>query len=186
MHMPRQSRSSGGGERLFFALRPDDATRRAIIEAVQSIRRERATRGLWVEPHAYHLTLQFLGAIREWPQSFPDQACTAAGELDAAGFDLKLDRLGSFSRVWWLGCGTPPPPLMALWQALGAALARHADWQQPAGFTPHVTILRHAEHPVADAIAAVRWPVRSFALMRSRQVDTGSDYQVIGEWPLRT
>lgn len=182
---PRLPRSSGGSERLFFALLPDDAARRDIIQAVRSIRRERETRGIWVEAHRYHLTLQFLGAFRELPQSLRDQACLAASEVNAAEFNLTLDRVGSFSRVWWLGCSVLSPALTALWQALGASLARHADWQQPADFMPHVTILRNADRPVAAAVPAVRWSVGSFALVRSRPSGTCSDYQVIGEWPLQ-
>lgn len=182
---PRLPRSSGGSERLFFALWPDDTTRQDIIQVVRSIRREREPRGTWVEAHRYHLTVRFLGAFRELPQSLPAQACLAASEVNAAEFNLTLDRLGSFSRVWWLGCSVLPPALMALWQALGASLARHADWQQPADFTPHVTILRKADRPVAADVPAVRWSVRSFALVRSRRGGTGSDYEVIGEWPLQ-
>lgn len=185
---PRISRRSGSSQRLFFALWPDVATRLAISEAVRTIRGDNASSGRWIEARRYHLTLQFLGAFGELPQSLSVQACTAAAELDAAGFELTLDRVGSFSNrsiVWWLGCQTPPPLLLELWHALGASLARHWAWQQPPAFTPHVTILRGAGRSVAADTAAVSWPVRSFALVRSRQSEASSDYEVIGEWPLR-
>lgn len=88
---------TGELHRLFFALWPDTATRHRIAETVSWMKQQGVPRARWSNASFYHLTLEFLG---DWP-TLPDhvvrRACAAAGDVDAARFDLALDAAGSFN-----------------------------------------------------------------------------------------
>jgi len=171
---------------LFFALSPAAATRAAIAAAVEALRAEDDPRGRWLKPPRYHLTLQFLGTFEQPPADLVARAVAAAAQVSLPTFDFTLDVVGSFgarSMPVWLGCQEPPPALLQLHDALGAALARlGCRTHGTSRLVPHVTILRDAERALRQPLARpIAWHVDEFVLVDSRPPDP---YRVVGRWPL--
>lgn len=172
--------------RLFFALWPGEGVRASLSAAAGGLRSAHPVRGRWLAPQRYHLTLRFLGDCDGARES---AALRAGAMVRAAGFDLAIDRAGSFggrSIPWWLGCGQLPPALRGLADALDAALRLTGLGVQPGpAFVPHVTVLRDAQARLPDLpIAPVSWPVRDFVLVHSVP-GSQSGYHVLARWPLR-
>ena len=174
--------------RLFFALWPDDAVRRAIADTAEALRREQAPRGRWSNPDRYHMTLQFMGDHRPFPEDMVRRAMDAAARLAVPAFALRLDRAGSFrkrSAPWWLGCSARPGGLQRLWDDLSALLQEaRVPYQSDRPLVPHVTILRAAHASLPNTpIPPVHWQVRDVVLVDSVQ-GPRSEYRVLGRWPL--
>lgn len=175
--------------RLFFALLPDEATRQRIAALATQLRDRHHGGGRLIGAHRYHLTLQFLGDAHAFQAERAVAAQAAAAEVVATGFDLRLDRAGSFrnrSVPWWLGCEHPPEALHILFDRLGVALAKRGVRVEGGhSLTPHVTIVRDAAAPLHPPVAVepTLWPVTGFALIHS-QLGTRNAYRVLGEWAL--
>jgi 2'-5' RNA ligase len=173
---------------LFFALWPDDATRAGIGAVAERLRLDQPTQGRWIKPSRYHLTLQFLGEYAALPADLVAKACTAAARVRVPGFDLTLDKIGSFGNAkipCWLGCVQLPPGLQALSDGLGDALrgvgCRVAGSTQ---LVPHVTVLRDAQHALDLPLdPLLRWHVGEFVLIGSR-IQPFAPYRILGRWPL--
>ena len=166
--------------RLFFALSPDAALRRQIADVSLQLEREQAPGGRRLEPHRYHLTLQFLGDFQPLRPSVVDAARQAADTIQLPAFELNLDHAGSFpgSNVWWLGTHGVAPGLQALWDALGVALARAGvQVKLSQRFAPHLTIRRDVRRQIEPlALEPLRWTVRDFVLFDSMP---GEPYEVL-------
>lgn len=180
-------REGGSRHRLFFALSPDAKVGAAIADAVERLCDPLMSGGRRVCRHRYHLTLQFLGEFHEFPEALAHAALAAGSCVDAPAFSLMLDRAASFdnrARVWWLGPASVPPELVALTQHLGDALQQRGVPRPTQVFIPHVTILRNARRAQLEPvpIAPIPWPVRSFALVHSR--DGVQGYEMLQEWSL--
>jgi 2'-5' RNA ligase len=172
--------------RLFFALSPDAGLRQRIADVSLQLEREHAPGGRALKPDRYHLTLQFLGDFQPLRQSVVDAARQAADAVRLPAFELCLDHAGSFSgsNVWWLGTRGVAPGLQALWDALGAALARAGvQVKSPQRFAPHLTVRRDVRRQVEPiAIGPLHWTVREFVLFDSRP---GQPYEVLHRRRLR-
>ena len=172
---------------LFFALWPDESTRSRFAAAAEWLR-EQGAQGRWIKPERYHLTLHFLGRHAAAGEERLARACAAAGQVSAGGFELGIDRAGSFALARipaWLGCSVPPVGLQALVATLGEGL--HAQGLRVEGepFVPHVTVLRDAALPVRATLPKpVRWRVEEFVLVDSR-IQPFAPYRIVGRWRLR-
>jgi len=175
--------------RVFFALWPSAE----LVDQLGQIARDAATRfgGRATRPESIHLTLAFLGNVPE--ARLPELLAVAAGVCGEA-FTLKIDRLDfwSHNHLLWAGCSSPPSQLAELVTGLHEALSAAGfklgrAWGE---FSPHVSLVRRV--PVgavssADCplpIGELRWPCSRFVLVRSRLAATGSDYGIVGEFPL--
>jgi 2'-5' RNA ligase len=165
--------------RLFFALWPDAAIRRQLIELQSRL----PAQGRRVPPRRLHLTLAFLGEVRlaQLPQ-----LRRIAARFTLPTEPLLLDRLGWFERagVGWLGCCAVAPAWASfagdLMSELDAAGFRHEDrpWQ------PHVTLYRDLRKPFEMIrFEAVQWTAESFCLVLSQHHFMGLGYTRIGTWP---
>ena len=184
--LPPAHQRSTAQHNLFFGLMPDDGTRDRMERVVQGLRERNETRGRWLNPARYHLTLHFLGTYSELPQERVADACRAAGALRLPAFELALDRAGHFSNgVGWLGCATTDTALQRLWEELRRALAHErVGVRGHASFIPHVTVLRDARSALpATPIDPVTWPVREFVLVDS-VLGASSEYRLLGRWAL--
>lgn len=171
--------------RLFFALVPDEESRRRIVEVAASLQAAHPElRARWQDANRYHATLHFLGDHLEARPDLVAAARRAADGVCAAPFAWTLDQAVSFRGerppCVLLGSATPGP-MQRLWQdlhralvlaGLGATLARH--------FTPHVTLAygNGAMLP-PTAIAPLVWRVERVALIR-HALDHG--YETLAEW----
>lgn len=151
--------------RLFLALWPDDATRRALA----------AWRDRWIWPPAaavvaeerLHLTLHFIGPVAV------ERVDAVADGLAEPFTEFTLGQGGA--EVWRSGIaawcpGEVPEALSALHAHLASALRRLALPVERRRFRPHVTLARKAAGatPPTDALAFPPWSVHDYALVQSR------------------
>lgn len=166
--------------RLFFALWPDDASRRALASAADRLA---PICGGWPLPAAnMHITLAFLGNVdsarlealggltRAWPR-FADA--------------WTLDRLGHFPqpRIIWAGSQMPHDALLTLDAELWQALSRHGFTAPQREFTPHVSLVRQAERaaPQSWLPTSIRWRFDRLALVESQLGNGGSRYRTLAD-----
>lgn len=182
--------------RLFFALWPEDRIRVKIVD--RALSRSRSLGGRSVPRHNLHLTLLFLGEV---PVECVGTLMQGAGAIRCRGFDLRLDRFGTFpeARVAWLG-GDPPRAGLALVAKLHelAVSARvptesankHPDScspnQEQRRWRPHVTLRRRIDARISSSAwnerpEPIDWTIRSFALIESIP---GRPYQLLRTWPV--
>ena len=161
--------------RLFFALWPDHCTRTSLVRLQQPL----ADRLMHAED--LHITMAFLG---QQPASLLPVLHRLAQQLPRFDLTLRMDRIGYFprSRIAWLGMQLVPTPLVALHDALHAALAQQGVRSaQHGSFTPHVTLARDAPPPLPIEIEPIAWRVGKLVLVQSISVAQGVRYRVLQE-----
>ena len=115
--------------RCFVAIDIDEGIRTALQKLQQEIAKAadiKKSDAKWVHPDSMHLTLKFLGEVRD--QEVMDVCNTA--KAVAAGhkaFDFAVSQVGYFggqsARVLWVGAGLECPELLQLQQDLEEQLA---------------------------------------------------------------
>lgn len=169
-------------QRLFFALWPGGEVREALAAAAQQHARRN---GRAVVPENLHITLAFVGGVTAAQRACMEAA--AAGVL-AAPFAVTLDRVGFWQRpkILWAGASVVPPALLELVRALNTALIPCGYQPETRSFQVHVTLARRAHRPPeVREIPPIVWPAEAFCLVESVAGEHGSEYRVIGRWPLR-
>lgn len=165
--------------RLFIALWPDPALRRALAEQRDRWRWPAAARP--VPDDKLHLTLHFIGALQR--ERLPALGAALAGvELQPTAFVLDRAALWG-SGIASLEPSAPVPALAELQAAIGDALRGCAIEPEARAWRPHVTLARRARgaHKPAGP-CAVEWPVDGFELMLSRLGAAGG-YAVLERYP---
>ncbi|MBU6421650.1 MAG: RNA 2',3'-cyclic phosphodiesterase [Gammaproteobacteria bacterium] len=175
--------SAADGQRLFFALWPDEALRHTLYKETR--RAVRASGGKPVPAENFHITLAFLGHL----DAAGALAANAAAEATTGeGFDLVLDRMGFWAdaRVAWLGAQTIPEAGSRFAAALREALRTRGIAVDIRPFLPHVTLARKVSKPGSlGTLRPIRWPVREFVLVHSIPNRHTSEYRPLTSWPLR-
>ena len=183
--------------RLFIALNLPSSERERIHEAAAPLR-DAGLPVRWLDPESYHLTLKFLGGVRD--EMVP--RVERVGEKVAAQterFSLGLGGFGAFPtirrpRVIWLGAN-PTPVLRCLKQDLEWALTHHGFERETRAFHPHITLGRAGQDEGAGAFRGLdelaasldyqsSVPVRTVDLMRSQLSRTGATYSLVRSSPL--
>ena len=166
----------------------------AVAAAVQPARSVRA--GLRFEPRErYHLTLQFLGAVRELGPVVEALEAAAAGR---AAFRFRLGGAGAFpkpgrARVVWIGAAAGGDELVELAGAVTAALRPLGYESDQKVFHPHLTLARlKVPDNVADVLRVIGpeavgepFTVGEVVLYESRLSSDGPKYTPLGRFPLR-
>jgi len=133
--------------RLFVAIELDDRARAAIAERQQHVQqavgvgRDRT----WISPERMHLTLAFLGDVKE-PHSSEVIRVTAS-PLDAAPFTLGFGGVGAFPprgapRVIWIGTTTGSAEAIAVQRIVAERLRGVGVAVESRRFHPHITLAR--------------------------------------------
>lgn len=180
MTAPVSAAQAGGPaprRRVFFALRPDATTRKAIVRASrQAVRR---SGGRAVPEANLHITLAFLGPIT--PEDL--DRVLAIEPPPCRPFGLRLERLGFWdgSRVLWIGPAETPPALLEFEQALWDGLVALGFTRERRIYQPHLTVARKAQAARGE-VTAVTWPVSGIALVESRPSPRSARYEVLREW----
>jgi 2'-5' RNA ligase len=188
--------------RLFFALDIAPAIRAALTAYVDNLRRVPGIR--FMPPESYHVTLKFLGEVKDL-----DRVQQAAGTVRASSFDISFREAGFFPnarapRVFWAGIHADDR-LPALASALDEALAIAGFAREERPFRPHLTLARSGsgspspsrdERPVAGfgglvtAVAENRPPefgtmaASEFFLYESKLSPRGAQYTKLARYPL--
>ncbi len=182
-----------GTVRLFFAIRPPEPIRDAVLQAT----------GTWVDGHPdirvvparnLHLTLAFLGEVEE---ELTGRLQRDLGQVVAehAGFELKTADWRCFPprgrpRVYWLGIS----PSLAR-DALAAATRQRMNWLRPdlaeRGFRPHLTVARVSRRQTVPLPRlppqfgpSLHWPITHVELIRSQLGSGPAEYTVVARWSL--
>jgi len=165
--------------RLFFALWPDPATRRAIHRATVDAMRQAGGRAVPIEN--YHLTLAFLGSQ---PDALLPAIRKAGSRVSPPAGELSLERLGYFAhpRVLWLGPERTPAGLRSFVRVLWDTLEPLGIARERRAFAAHLTLARKVRGPPEARIRPVAWCYTGFALIESVTDPRGARYQVIAEW----
>lgn len=164
--------------RLFLALWPDAATRRAI--AAEADRWQWPPGARRCAPQDWHVTLHFLGNVPS--ARLPE--LQAALSVPLTPFTWTLDGPQHWPRgLAVLASRRAAAPLAALHRRLARALsARHLPVENRP-WRPHVTLARQAADAVCPAEwHAIAWPVRDYALVRATG-DPRSRYEVLARYP---
>lgn len=163
-------------KRLFFALWPDDTTRRRCRELGKQLD------GQGLRPVAaknLHVTLLFLGGIDAEREA---AVTAAAGELVVPdSMSMSFDRVSFWKKpaIYCLTGRSFDPALVELVDLLAAIAARYGIQVDERPFKPHVTLARKAGARVDIVFEPIIWRADAFCLVESKE---GSEYQVIQRW----
>jgi 2'-5' RNA ligase len=141
----------------------------------------------WTPVENMHLTLRFIGEVDEAVARDIDEALSALRE---PSFELTLRGVGGFGgrdpKAIWAGV-TPCPALHHLVAKIESALQRMGLEAETRKYSPHVTLARLKDSPIARVRAFLganglfdsgAFAVRSFSLFSSFQTPRGSLYRV--------
>lgn len=181
------SAGAAATRRLFFALWPDEAQRRALERA--SEKAVRHCGGRPVPSSNLHVTLAFLGSVAvaripELQQIARSQAGILAGHTP---LELVYDRLVHWQEAQVLCALSAAEPATA--RRLATAL-QHAT--AACGFSPdrkpfqaHVTLARKVVHPPRlPRLRSIVWRFEAYSLVDSRTERNGALYSVLESYPL--
>ncbi|MCX6344063.1 MAG: RNA 2',3'-cyclic phosphodiesterase [Armatimonadetes bacterium] len=149
----------------------------------------------WVAPECFHVTLKFLGDIREDALTQIFSAVNeAAAQLEP--FDISFSGLGAFpnpsrARVIWVSIDEGKEQMRKLAEAVDAALAKVGYAKEEKAFKAHVTIGRVKDNKglggfargidKIDAKDFGRMRVTGIAVMQSELQKTGPVYSQMSE-----
>jgi 2'-5' RNA ligase len=183
--------------RLFIALNLPKEERLRIAGAAEPLR-EAGLPVRWVDSAMYHLTLKFLGEVRQEAVS-EIQAVVDRVAGSTRPFDLDLSGFGAFPtirrpRIIWLGVD-PSPALRCLKQDLEWALSDLGFERETRAFHPHITLGRAESDQGAGAFRGLddlsagldyegSVPADRVDLMRSQLSRQGASYAVVHGSPL--
>jgi RNA 2',3'-cyclic 3'-phosphodiesterase len=148
----------------------------------------------WVPPENMHLTLRFIGEVSEGEAEDIHHALVS---IRTRRFDISIAGVGYFDtagevRALWARV-EKSPELLALHARVESALVRMGLEPEERRFTPHITLARLKDTPVARASAFLAHnnmfragpiAVESFSLFSSFRQREGAIYQEEAEYPL--
>ena len=179
--MPETQAKPTPTARVFFALWPDAAVRRALMQV--GLKLHRQVDGKLAREESVHMTLLFLG---DTPVDRLDALRTAAAAAPFESFTLPIEQAGCWNhnKVVWVAPMQTPPALARLVDGLERQVAAQGFAFDRRAFAPHITLVRKAHRMALESkVPSIEWRVREFVLMRSELNSNGSRYEVIGRWP---
>ena len=187
--------------RVFVAIDIDEGIRAALRdlqEKLQSGVDIKRSDVKWVDPEKMHLTLKFLGEIKDETVA---EVCNIT--QDVAGkhksFELDVESVGCFggrsARVLWVGTGEGSNNLLQLQKEMEQELAS-ADWPpETRKFTGHLTLCRVKNSKAGFKLAAITEDFKDFRLgtisadsvsvYQSQLTPRGPVYTVLGNYKLK-
>lgn len=169
-------------QRVFFALWPDETIRTSL----SSLGRQYVQgNGRAVTADNLHLTVVFVGKVTAAKRACMEAAATT---VVAPPIRVSLDSLGFWPRprVLWVGASHTPSALTDLVKQVNTALVPCGFQPEARPFKAHVTLARKAKHPPdIEHIPPLVWQANEFCLVTSVVGERGSDYEVVGRWPLK-
>jgi 2'-5' RNA ligase len=168
--------------RLFFALWPPDKIQHKLDLAGRQL--YAVCGGKRTPREKIHVTLIFLGDVDvRQIGKLKSIAASVHGSL----FSLVVDKLGWWrhNRIGWVTARETPDELAELVTNLGKGLKEAGFRFDERPYLPHATVLRKAQcREAVGEMEPFEWEVRNFALVRSALSESGSVYEIVGQWLL--
>ncbi|MEP7316957.1 MAG: RNA 2',3'-cyclic phosphodiesterase [Sphingomicrobium sp.] len=174
--------------RLFVALRPPLAIRRACIEAME----DGPPGWAWQDDEQLHLTLRYIGAV---DRPVAEDIASTLGAVHSSAIDLALDGVGWFDQgprgALFARCGAAEP-LAALHKKIDRALVLAGVEPERRAYLPHVTLARRRRNAVDPAgwlerragLATPPETIAAMILYESHVGRHGSSYEAVASYPL--
>jgi len=188
--------------RVFFGVELAEDIKAGVGQLADRVRRrveQAAPRAAirWVDPENLHITLWFVGEVKDDRL----EALTSATQAQYAteAFRLELSGTGAFPpsgspRVLWIGLTAGVEHLRSIYAELGRRLAALGLEPERREYSPHLTIARIKDIERRDAASmrgALKMPtdlfatdVRAVTLFRSRLSPKGARYEALLRVPL--
>lgn len=187
--------------RVFIAVDIDEGVIKNIAALQQEFRQkagpdEKSVK--WVDPANMHLTLKFLGQVKDAELA---EVCNIAEQVaqEHAAFDLDVETVGCFggrsARVLWAGTTDGGQTLTQLAEGLDEKLSAIGFARETRRFTGHLTLCRIKNYQAGIKLAGLvnsYGPfkagvsfVDSIVVYQSRLTKTGPVYTAIGTYKLR-
>ena len=186
--------------RVFIAIDIDEKIRKALGDLQQQLQSKVDIKKgdvKWVNPENIHLTLKFLGEIKD--EKVVD-ICDIVKEVAGGhkSFELDIQTVGCFggrsARVLWVGAGEGKDNLLGLQKDLEQQLAL-AGWpEEKREFSSHLTLCRVRDPRAGVKLAAISDDYRDFKLgiisadsvsvYQSQLTPTGPIYTLLGNYKL--
>ena len=161
--------------RLFVAIQLSDECKRSLTGMMHELKKQ-GVKGSYAPVQNLHLTLAFIGE-----HSDPDSVLKALEKVRFRPFELRLEGIGSFGRLWWAGL-SESRELKNLSALVRHFLAEEGIPFDRKAFSPHITLVREPDRqripPVT--VPAASMTVNSFSLMRSDRGKRGMIYTELG------
>lgn len=187
--------------RCFIAINIDEQIRKSLDTLQSELRGKAEVRKgdvKWVRPEAMHLTLKFLGEIRD-EQAV--EVCNITKEVANRhkSFDLDVETVGCFggrsARVLWIGAGQNCDELLQLQEDLERQL-ESAGWPREARkFSAHLTLCRIRNAKAGFKLAQMvkeyenlhlgSMPADSVTVYQSELTPQGPIYTSLGNYALQ-
>ncbi len=187
--------------RLFIAIDIDGQIKNALSNLQKQLQKQidiRKNDVKWVNPENTHLTLKFLGEVKDDKVA---GLCNIVKDVakQFRNFDFDIEQLGCFggqsARVLWVGTGTGGDDLCELAKELEKQLAR-AGWPgENREFAGHLTICRVKNAKAGFELANIcddykefkagTVTVDSIKIYQSRLTPAGAIYTVVGNFKLQ-
>jgi RNA 2',3'-cyclic 3'-phosphodiesterase len=187
--------------RCFIAIDISEQIRKSLAKLQNELRGKADVRKgdvKWVNPETIHLTLKFLGEIKD------EQAVEVCNVTrDVAGrhqsFEVEVEQVGQFggtsTRVLWVGAGQNCNALLELQQDLEEQLDL-AGWpKEGRKFAAHLTLCRVRNSKAGSKLAQLirpykdfnlgTMPADSFSVYQSQLTPQGPIYTVLGNYRLQ-
>ena len=186
--------------RCFIAIDIDDKIRKALGDLQQQLASKadiKKSDVKWVDPENIHLTLKFLGEIKDEKSV---DVCNIVKGIVAGhkSFELDIQTVGCFggrsARVLWVGTGEGNENLLQLQKDLEQQLTL-AGWpKETREFTGHLTLCRIRNSKAGIKLAEMTkdykdfklgtMPADSVSVYQSQLTPTGPIYTILGDYKL--
>jgi 2'-5' RNA ligase len=183
--------------RAFIALKPPESWGEQLGRLQRELKEQLRTKALrWAAPEQIHITLRFLGSIRETEVVEVAKRFRGVSEKSPA-FRLHGEGLGCFPnarrpRVLWAGLAGDLERVSELHGAINEATQGFGEPPDERPFTPHLTLARvqNLERPNLQRLESILergfeiqdpWEVKSVLLVRSHLSPQGSRYEILAE-----
>jgi len=184
--------------RLFIAVNLDEDLRKKIIPLVESFVKTGAD-VKWVKPENLHLTLKFLGEVKEDKVPTIEQVLTPLfanfGQFKVEFFGFGVFPNLSSPRVIWMGINQGKNELKELSEKIENSLVSLGFPKEKREFTAHLTLgrirtlkgkeslVRKIEENLTTEVGLQE--VKKIYLMQSSLHPTGPTYKTVKEWNLK-
>ena len=174
--------------RLFVAIRPPEATRDLLIDAMDDSPELR-----WVSDDNLHLTLRFIGEVE---RPLANDIAVSLSQIRFPAFELKISGVGRFDQrnggAIWAGV-EPRKPVTDLAAKVDRACVLAGLEPERRAFHPHITIARYGRRSANSAsgfeernapLSSSPFEVRDFVLYESRLSRHGAHYEAVETYTL--